>query len=101
MTQGIGYALYEILQIGGDGRYRERNLENYRLPLSVDVPRVEFHPLEYPDPDGPFGAKGVGESSVLLPAAVIANAVSDAVGAPFDSLPIPPEKVLKAIAANT
>lgn len=97
VTQGIGYALYESLQIGEDGRYRERNLENYRLPLSVDIPRVEFYPLEHPDPDGPFGAKGVGESSVLLPAAVIANAVSDAVGAPFDNLPITPETVLKAM----
>jgi len=100
VTQGIGYALYESLQIGADGRYRERNLENYRLPLSVDIPRVEFYPLEHPDPDGPFGAKGVGECSVLLPAAVIANAVSDAVGAPFDDLPITPEKVLKAIAST-
>ena len=100
VTQGIGYVLYESLQIGEDGRYRERNLENYRLPLAVDIPRVEFYPLEHPDPDGPFGAKGVGENSVLLPAAVIANAVSDAVGAPFDSLPITPEKVLEAIATK-
>ena len=100
VTQGIGYALYESLQIGEDGRYRERTLENYRLPLSVDIPRVEFYPLEHPDPEGPFGAKGVGEGSVLLPAAVIANAVSDAVGAPFDSLPITPEVVLKAIASK-
>lgn len=100
VTQGIGYALYESLQIGADGRYRERNLENYRLPLSVDIPRVEFYPLEHPDPDGPFGAKGVGECSVLLPAAVIANAVSDAVGTPFDDLPITPEKILKAIAST-
>ena len=101
VTQGIGYALYESLQIGADGRYRERTLESYRLPLTVDIPRVEFHPLEHPDPDGPFGAKGVGEGSVLLPAAVIANAVSDAVDVPFDNLPITPETVLKAIATKT
>ncbi len=100
VTQGIGYALYESLAIGEDGRYKERNLENYRLPLAVDIPRVEFFPLEHPDPDGPFGAKGVGENSVLLGGAVIANAVADAVGAPFDQLPIKPEAVLKAIAAK-
>ena len=100
VTQGIGYALYESLAIGEDGRYKERNLENYRLPLAVDIPRVEFFPLEHPDPDGPFGAKGVGENSVLLGGAVIANAVADAVGAPFDQLPITPEAVLKAITAK-
>lgn len=100
VTQGIGYALYESLRIGADGRYQERTLESYRLPLAVDVPRVEFQALEHPDPDGPFGAKGVAESPILLPAAVIANAVSDAVGAPFDDLPITPEAVLEALASK-
>lgn len=97
VTQGIGYALHESLRIGEDGRYRERTLESYRLPLAGDVPRVEFFPLEHPDPDGPFGAKGVGEGPVLLPAAVIANAVSDAIGKPFNQIPITPEEVLAAI----
>jgi CO/xanthine dehydrogenase Mo-binding subunit len=97
VTQGIGYALHESLRIGEDGRYRERTLESYRLPLAGDVPRVEFFPMEHPDPDGPFGAKGVGEGPVLLPAAVIANAVSDAIGKPFNQIPITPEEVLAAI----
>ena len=97
VTQGIGYALYESLRIGEDGRYRERTLENYRLPLAVDIPRVEFFPMEHPDPDGPFGAKGVGENPILLPAAVIANAVSDAIGKPLNNIPITPEDVLAAI----
>lgn len=97
VTQGIGYALHESLRIGEDGRYRERTLESYRLPLAGDVPRVEFFPLEHPDPDGPFGAKGVGEGPVLLPAAVIANAVSDAIGKPFNQIPITPEEVLAAM----
>ena len=100
VAQGYRLRLYESLSIGEDGRYRERNLENYRLPLAVDIPRVEFHPLEHPDPDGPFGAKGVGENSVLLGGAVIANAVADAIGVPIDHLPIRPEAVLKAIAAK-
>ena len=100
VTQGIGYTLYESLRIGEDGRYQERSLESYRLPLAVDIPRVEFYPLEHPDPDGPFGAKGVGEAPVLLPAAVIANAVSEAIGAPFDTIPITPEAVLEAITAK-
>ena len=97
VTQGIGYALFESLRIGEDGRYRERTLEAYRLPLAADVPRVEFIPLEHADEAGPFGAKGVGECSVLLPAAVIANAVSDAIGRPLNAIPITPEDVLMAI----
>ncbi|WP_103381180.1 xanthine dehydrogenase family protein molybdopterin-binding subunit [Pseudonocardia dioxanivorans] len=97
VTQGIGYALHESLRIGEDGRYRERTLESYRLPLAGDVPRVEFFPLEHPDPDGPHGAKGVGEGPILLPAAVIANAVSDAIGRPLNNIPITPEEVLAAL----
>ena len=97
VTQGIGYALHESLRIGEDGRYRERTLESYRLPLSTDVPRVEFVALEHPDPEGPAGAKGVGEGPVLLPAAVIAGAVSDAIGKPLQQIPITPEEVLAAI----
>lgn len=97
VTQGIGYALFESLRIDDNGRYRERNLETYRLPLALDIPRVEFIPLEHPDEAGPFGAKGVGECSVLLPAAAIANAVSDAVGQPFNKIPITPEDVLDAL----
>lgn len=97
VAQGIGYALHESLRIGGDGRYLERSLEQYRLPLAPDVPLVELFPLEHPDPDGPFGAKGVAEPPILLPAAVIANAVSDAIGKPFDRIPITPEEVLAAI----
>lgn len=97
VAQGIGYALHESLRIGEDGRYRERTLESYRLPLACDVPRVEFVALEHPDPDGPFGAKGVAEGPVLLPAAVIANAVCDAIGKPLNNIPITPEEVLAAI----
>ena len=67
VTQGIGYALHESLRIGSDGRYRERTFEHYRLPLAVDIPRVEFFPLSIRTPTAQFGAKGVAESPVLLP----------------------------------
>lgn len=100
VAQGIGYALYENLRIGTDGRYKERTLESYRLPLSVDIPRVEMIALEHPDPHGPHGAKGVGECAVLLPASTIANAVSDAIGKPFNHIPITPEHVLAALQEN-
>jgi CO/xanthine dehydrogenase Mo-binding subunit len=97
VAQGLGYALWENLDIDPSGRYRQQTLESYRLPLSTDVPRVESIVLEHADEAGPFGAKGVAEPPVVPVAAAIANAVSDAVGAPIDSIPITPEAVLEAL----
>jgi CO/xanthine dehydrogenase Mo-binding subunit len=99
VTQGIGYALSEAIDIGDDGRYRQRTLEAYRLPIATDIPTVEFELLEHPNPNGPFGAKGVAEPPLVPVAAAIANAVSDAIGHPITRLPIRPEDVLAGIAA--
>ena len=96
VAQGIGHTLYESLQIE-NCRYLERTLENYRLPLAVDIPTVEFILLEEADPEGPYGAKGVAEPPIALVSAVIANAVSDAIGAPVTKIPITPEDVLEAL----
>ena len=96
VAQGIGYALSESLRMK-DGRCVESSLASYRLPLAVDIPRVEFIPLEHPDENGPFGARGVGEPAILLPCAVIGNAIADAVGKPIRKIPITPEDVLAAL----
>jgi CO/xanthine dehydrogenase Mo-binding subunit len=100
VAQGIGYALYENIRIQ-DGRILESDLESYRLPGALDVPRVESILLEHPDPAGPHGAKGVGEPPIVPAAAVIANAVSDAVGHDFNDLPITPFDVLAAVRGLT
>jgi CO/xanthine dehydrogenase Mo-binding subunit len=97
VAQGLGYALWEGLQIGDDGRYRQRTFEAYRLPLALDVPRVEVHLLEGGDAEGPFGARGVAEPPIVPVAAAIANAVADAIGAPISRIPITPADVLDAI----
>jgi CO/xanthine dehydrogenase Mo-binding subunit len=96
VAQGLGYALYESIQIEG-GRYQERTLEKYRLPLAVDVPDVEIVLLEHPEAQGPYGAKGVAEPPIVPVAAAVGNAVSDAVGRPMNSLPITPDAVLQAL----
>jgi len=98
VVQGLGLALYESLRLE-NGRYQERTLETYRLPLAVDVPRVEVILMEHADAAGPFGAKGVAEPPIALVPAVIANAVSDAIGKPFNKIPITPEDVLAALKA--
>ena len=96
VTQGIGHALYESLRIR-NARYLERSLEAYRLPLAVDIPEVEVITMEHPHSLGPFGAKGVGEPAIILAPATIACAVSNAIGKPFNKIPISPEDVLEAI----
>jgi CO/xanthine dehydrogenase Mo-binding subunit len=96
VAQGIGYALYENIRIE-QGRILESDLESYRLPGALDIPRIESILLEHADPAGPHGAKGVGEPPIVPAAAVIANAISDAVGRPFDRLPITPFDVLAAL----
>lgn len=97
VAQGIGYALYERIQLGDDGRYKQRTLESYRLPVAQDVPEVETILLEHPDSAGPFGAKGVAEPPIVPVAAAIGNAIADAIGNAVDSIPILPENVLEAI----
>jgi CO/xanthine dehydrogenase Mo-binding subunit len=96
VTQGLGYALWERLDIDG-GRYRQRSLETYGLPLAVDVPDVEAVVLEHESAAGPYGAKGVAEPPIVPVAAAIGNAVADAIGAPVDRIPITPEAVLDAL----
>ena len=96
VTQGLGYALWERLDIDG-GRYVQRSLETYGLPLAVDVPDVEAVLLEHADAAGPYGAKGVAEPPIVPVAGAIANAVADAIGRPIDQIPITPESVLDAL----
>jgi CO/xanthine dehydrogenase Mo-binding subunit len=96
VAQGIGYALYENIHLD-EGHVLERDLEAYRLPGALDVPRIETILLEHPHPDGPFGAKGAGEPPIVPVAAAIANAVSDAIGRPVTRLPITPFDVLAAL----
>jgi CO/xanthine dehydrogenase Mo-binding subunit len=94
VAQGLGYALWESLQVGDDGRYRQRSLEAYRLPIALDVPRVEAVILENPVDSGPYGAKGAAEPPVVPVAAAVGNAVADATGKNITSIPITPEDVL-------
>jgi len=61
------------------------------------LPEIELILVEKPDPKGPFGAKGVGESAMVAIAPAIANAIYDAVGVRITELPVTPEKILKAL----
>ncbi|MCC6475274.1 MAG: molybdopterin-dependent oxidoreductase, partial [Burkholderiales bacterium] len=69
----------------------------YKSPTSLDMPEVVTYLVEDPDPQGPFGAKEVGQGPLLPIMPAVANAVFDAVGVRVDECPITPEKVLRAL----
>ena len=96
LAMGIGYTFYEDLQFR-NGRVVNPNFANYRLPRSIGVPEMETILIETNDPEGPFGAKGMGEASLLPTSAAIANAVEDAIGVRIKDLPITPAKIIKAL----
>ena len=100
VAQGIGYTLYEALQIGDDARYRQRTLESYRVPVALDIPTVEAVLLEHPEEAGPHGAKGAAEPPIVPVAAAIGNAIADATGGDINRIPITPEDVLDALTEN-
>jgi CO/xanthine dehydrogenase Mo-binding subunit len=96
VAQGLGYALSERVELD-HGRYVQRTFKAHGLPLAEDVPKVEMIVMEHGDPAGPYGAKGAAEPPIVPVAAAVANAVSDAIGVPIDTLPITPETVLDAL----
>jgi carbon-monoxide dehydrogenase large subunit len=96
VAQGIGGTLLEEIAYDGDCQLRTSSLMDYLVPTSMEVPALELSHLEIPAPDSPNGAKGVGEGGTLAPPAAVANAVSDALGAELNELPLTPERVIAA-----
>lgn len=96
-AMGLGYGLFEEVTTAG-GDIKNSNFTDYLLPTVLDVPEITSIIVEDKEPTGPFGAKGVGEPALIPTAAAIANAVYNAIGVRIFSLPITPEKVLKALA---
>ncbi len=96
VMQGLGQALSEAC-IFKNGRMLNPTFLDYKIFSSLDAPTVEVQLVEHAAGDGPFGAKGIGEPSIIPVPATIANAVCDAVGVRILDLPLTPEKVLMAI----
>ncbi|KUJ83205.1 4-hydroxybenzoyl-CoA reductase [Ruegeria marisrubri] len=98
-VQAIGWTLCEELQFE-EGRLMNGNLADYTMPTADSVPEMHSSIVESMDPNGPLGAKGASETAILPGAPAIANAVFDAIGVRITDLPITPEKILAAIAAQ-
>jgi len=96
LATGLGYALTEEM-IYEDGYLTNPSFHEYKLLTAMDMPEVHFYPIETMDEAGPYGSKGAGEAPLIPTAAAIANAVSNALGVEFLSVPLTPEKVLKAL----
>ena len=97
VVQGIGWALNEEYIYDGDGRMSNPGFLDYRVPVASDVPMIEPIIVEVPNPNHPYGVKGVGEVSICPPMAAIANAVADAIGRRMQELPMSPPRILEAL----
>lgn len=100
VVQAQGYAVMENM-ISREGKILNPYLSTYLIPTILDIPEdVKSVVLEYPDPIGPWGARGMAEMPMLPLAPAIAAAVHDATGIWIDAIPMTPDKVVKALRAN-
>ena len=101
LVQGMGFALSEEMVWDGE-RLANPSLLDYKAPTTLDTPfNIHTIIVEEPEPDGPFGAKGVGEIGLVPVPAAIANAVEAAIGARLRKLPLTPERVLDGLLEAT
>ena len=99
-VQSLGMALTEALIFDDGGRLTNPSLLDYRKLTAADLPNIETIIVEVPSPSGPFGARGVGEPPIIPAPAAIANAIQDATGVRLTELPLTPERIALAIAAQ-
>jgi CO/xanthine dehydrogenase Mo-binding subunit len=98
-TQGIGWALFEELAHDESGQLLTGSFMDYAVPTAERVPDIDTLIVEVPAPNGPFGAKGIGEAPVIAAAPAIANAVAAAVGVRLRELPMTAPRVWAALQA--
>jgi len=97
VVQGTGYTILENF-VQKEGYVQTQHLSTYLIPTILDVPeRVSSLILEYPDPIGPWGARGMAEMPFLPVASAIVAAVHDATGVWFNEFPLTPERVLRGL----
>lgn len=96
VSMGLGYALMEDLGMS-QGIIKHTNFDEYLLPTSMDMHEIIPVIVEHPGPDGPLGARGLGEPSTSIVAPAILNAIADALGTGIYDLPADLEKVLAGV----
>ncbi len=98
IAQGIGTTLFERMVIDSSGAVVNPTFRNYRIPAFADIPRSEIFLVETRDRYGPFGAKPLGEAPVIPVAPALANALADATGSRFHSLPLSADRIFSRLA---
>ncbi len=96
---GLGYALAERLVVQ-EGHVLTSTFMDYAILRAADMPDIVVRFVESVDAEGPFGAKGLGESGVIPVSAAVANALKDALGVRFTELPITPAAIHAALAGR-
>jgi 4-hydroxybenzoyl-CoA reductase subunit alpha len=97
ISMGMGEALFEEVKFDEGGRVINCDLAEYKLVTSLEMPPVKTIIVESNEPNGPFGAKEVGEGAIMPTIPAILNAVYDAIGVRMFELPLTPERVFMAI----
>ena len=98
VAQGVGWALNEEYIYDKEGRLDNPGFLDYRVPVASDLPMIDTVLVEVPNPNHPFGVRGVGEVPIIPPMAAVANAVSSALGGiRMSELPMSPPKVLATL----
>jgi len=98
-VQGVGWALNEEYIYNADGRLDNPTFLDYRMPVASDVPMIDTVIVEVPNPNHPYGLRGVGEVPVVPTLAAVGNAIGDAIGIRPRSLPMSPPKLLALLDA--
>jgi CO/xanthine dehydrogenase Mo-binding subunit len=93
----LGFTLFEEMKFN-DGQVVNASFADYKIPGMLDVPETLIaEAVEIPHNEGPFGAKGIGETGMFSVSPAIANALADAIGIRIMEMPLTPERVLRAI----
>lgn len=98
IAQGIGITLFERMIFNDEGAVMNPNLRNYRIAAFADIPRSEIFFAKTHDGFGPLGAKPMGEAPIIPISPALANALADATGIRFDSLPFSPDRIFAQLA---
>jgi CO/xanthine dehydrogenase Mo-binding subunit len=98
-TMALGFTLFEDMLLDG-GQVTNASLADYKIPGIHDIPPMVNELVDSTQANGPFGAKGLGETSTFGVSPAVANAIDDAVGVRLTELPMTPERVLRALRAK-
>jgi 4-hydroxybenzoyl-CoA reductase subunit alpha len=100
LSMGLGETLFEEVKFDQKGKIINADLAEYKIPTALDMPPIKTIIVESNEPNGPYGAKEVGEGAIMPTIPAILNAVYDAIGVRIHELPLTPERVFRAIQKN-